>query len=183
MDFFPEWYYNGLTLKGCAFMVFYTMYPSPAGVLRLESDGENLTGLYFSEEGDTAQYVHQEVPVFAAVRSWLDSYFRGAVLQTDFSIRLKGTAFQLQVWEILQSIPWGQTVTYGDIAREMALRLGKEKMSAQAVGQAVGRNPVSIIIPCHRVVGAGQRLTGYAGGVDKKLWLLRHEGWKGEGKV
>ena len=88
-----------------------------------------------------------------------------------------GTNFQRQVWRILLTIPLGQTRTYGSIAREMAGLLGKEKMSAQAVGGAVGRNPISILIPCHRVVGTGGQLTGYASGLDKKAWLLRHEGW------
>ena len=98
-------------------------------------------------------------------------------MEPDFPILLNGTPFQKRVWEILSTIPHGQTVTYGDIAREMAACTGKRKMSAQAVGQAVSRNPISIIIPCHRVVGAGDRLTGYAGGIDRKEWLLRHEGW------
>ena len=151
----------------------YNFYKSPAGLLRLESDGENLTGLYFSADLD---YSDTELPVFASVRNWLASYFRGEPYEPDFSMHLSGTPFQLQVWEILRSIPFGETRTYGDIAREMAVRTGKQKMSAQAVGQAVGRNPISIIIPCHRVIGSGKRLTGYAGGLDKKCWLLHHEG-------
>ena len=155
-------------------MKVYSYYQSPVGLLRLESDGENLTGLYFAE---IAVDPGTESDLFSSVKSWLDAYFSGVSNETDFSIHLDGTLFQKQVWEILSSIPFGEVRTYGDIAREMAIRTGKRKMSAQAVGQAVGRNPVSIIIPCHRVIGAGGRLTGYAGGVDKKIWLLHHERW------
>ena len=155
-------------------MIVYSYYESPAGLLRLESDGLSLTGLYFTE---TSEHPISESPLFTSVKNWLDSYFRAQPCDPDFFIRLTGTPFQWQVWDILKSIPFGETITYGDIAREMAIRTGKRKMSAQAVGQAVGRNPVSIIIPCHRVIGAGGRLTGYAGGVDKKIWLLHHERW------
>lgn len=155
-------------------MIVYSYYESPAGLLRLESDGANLTGLYFTEASD---HPITESPLFTSVKNWLNAYFSGIFCAPDFTIHLSGTAFQKQVWEILSAIPFGEVRTYGDIAREMAIRTGKRKMSAQAVGQAVGRNPVSIIIPCHRVVGAGGRLTGYAGGIDKKIWLLRHEGW------
>ena len=95
----------------------------------------------------------------------------------DFPLNPHGTAFQKQVWDMLLTIPYGQVRTYGDIAREMAVRTGKQKMSAQAVGQAAGANPISILIPCHRVVGTNGKLTGYAGGLDKKEWLLCHEGW------
>ena len=108
---------------------------------------------------------------------WLDGYFSGNPAELSFPLNPHGTSFQKQVWEILLTVPYGKTTTYGAIAREIALRTGKEKMSAQAVGQAVGANPISILIPCHRVVGANGKLTGYAGGLDKKEWLLRHEGW------
>ena len=154
-------------------LIKYSYYHAPLGLLRLESDGQNLTGLYFDE---TTDHSSSESELFASVKNWLDAYFHGLPYAPDFSIHLKGTPFQIQVWGILRAIPFGEVRTYGDIAREMAKRTGKEKMSAQAVGQAVGRNPVSIIIPCHRVVGAGNRLTGYAGGLDKKHWLLSHEG-------
>ncbi|MBQ6719127.1 MAG: methylated-DNA--[Oscillospiraceae bacterium] len=158
-------------------MVYYAQVMSPAGMLRLESDGENLTGLYFMPEDAAAQYPYRECPVFHSVRNWLDAYFRGDPYAPDFSMKLQGTPFQMQVWEILKTIPCGQVRTYGDIAREIAALAGMEKMSAQAVGQAVGRNPISIIVPCHRVVGAGGKLTGYAAGLEKKIWLLQHEGW------
>ena len=156
-------------------MIYYSYYFSPVGTLRLESDGENLTGLYFADELTNSC---TELPVFLSAASWLDAYFRGNPYVPDFSMQLSGTSFQQQVWQTLLHIPFGATRTYGDIAREMAECTGKKKMSAQAVGQAVGRNPVSIVVPCHRVIGSGNRLTGYAGGLDKKKWLLHHEGWE-----
>ena len=109
------------------------------------------------------------------VAAELQEYFQGKRTRFTFPLRLDGTDFQKAVWQELLGIPYGQTRTYGNIAREMARITGKEKMSAQAVGQAVGSNPISIIIPCHRVVGERGKLTGYAWGIDKKLWLLRHE--------
>ena len=155
-------------------MIVYSYYKSPAGLLRLESDGANLTGLYFTDASD---HPITESPLFTSVKNWLVAYFAGTPFEPDFPILLNGTSFQKQVWKLLSAIPYGETVTYGDIAREIAIHCGKQKMSAQAVGQAVGRNPVSIIIPCHRVVGAGGELSGYAGGLDKKQFLLHHEGW------
>jgi methylated-DNA-[protein]-cysteine S-methyltransferase len=112
---------------------------------------------------------------------WLDGYFAGHPAPVTFTIKPTGTAFQQRIWKRLLEIPYGQVITYGDIAREMELETGK-RMSAQAVGGAVGSNPISILIPCHRVVGAGGKLTGYAGGIDKKIWLLQHEGWEGAEK-
>jgi len=155
-------------------MSYYSYYDSPVGILRLESDGKSLTGLHFAASSDLPC---TESDLFTSVTAWLDAYFLGQPYEPDFSLYLKGTPFQLQVWEILKGIPYGDTVTYGHIAREMEIRTGKQKMSAQAIGQAVGRNPVAIIIPCHRVVGTHGKLTGYAGGLDKKVFLLRHEGW------
>lgn len=156
-------------------MVYFTEYDTPIGKLLLTCDGENLTGLWM----DTAPPENAVAghPVLQKAERWLDAYFRGAVSTIDFSMKPAGTAFQKQVWSILLTIPYGKTRTYGDIAREMAALLGKENMSAQAVGQAVGRNPINIIVPCHRVVGAKGQLTGYTGGMEKKVWLLRHEGW------
>ena len=148
-------------------------YASPLGGLLLTCDEEGLTGLWMDREKPEAEDTH---PVLEQTKNWLDAYFRGEKPALDLPLAPKGTAFQMQVWEILLTIPFGQTRTYGDIAREMAARMGKEKMSAQAVGQAVGKNPISILIPCHRVVGAGGKLTGYASGLEKKVWLLRHEG-------
>lgn len=158
-------------------MQYFTSVDSPLGKIRLLSDGENLTGLYLPGQPGKLGDVQEELPIFAQTRSWLDSYFQGKNPSPNaLSLAPKGTPFQKTVWQILLAIPKGQTRSYGDIAREMARRLGKGKMSAQAVGQAVGRNPISIIIPCHRVLGAQAQLTGYAGGLDKKIWLLNHEG-------
>ena len=149
----------------------YCEYPSPVGTLYLTADPGGLTGLWMHPE------MTEDYPVFAQAKNWLDSYFSGNPADISFPLNPHGTAFQKQVWELLLTIPYGETTTYGSLAREMARRCGREKMSAQAVGQAVGANPISILIPCHRVVGANGRLTGYAGGLDKKEWLLRHEGW------
>ncbi|MGM9660106.1 MAG: methylated-DNA--[protein]-cysteine S-methyltransferase [Faecousia sp.] len=149
----------------------YCQYPSPVGTLYLTADEAGLTGIWMHRSATEAS------PFLKQAAQWLDAYFAGNPQPPAFLLNPKGTAFQKQVWQLLLDIPYGQTRTYGEIAREMALLTGKEKMSAQAVGQAVGKNPISILIPCHRVVGANGKLTGYAGGLDKKQWLLRHEGW------
>ena len=158
--------------------MFYTEQESPVGKLLLLSDGENLTGLYMEQERRIfPQWQRREdLPVFCAARRWLDAYFAGEAPKETVPLKLEGTAFQTRIWEILMTIPYGETRTYGSIAGQLAREMGMEKMSAQAVGQAVGRNPVSILVPCHRVVGTGGKLTGYAGGIDRKAWLLRHEG-------
>ena len=150
----------------------YTLYPSPVGSLVLTSDGEALTGLWMETHNyDISGLPRQDaLPLFDAVRHWLDDYFAGKHREIDFPLSPVGTDFQRKVWEILLSISYGEITTYGAIAKQLG-----EKMSAQAVGQAVGRNPISIIIPCHRCVGAKGQLTGYAGGLDQKKWLLTHE--------
>lgn len=161
--------------KGGVFLNFFSIYHSPLGPLLLQSDGVNLTGLSLNAaipEEET------ELPVFQKTRLWLDDYFRRNHRAIDIPLSPAGTAFQQQVWTLLLTIPYGKTRTYGDLAREVAKLLGKEKMSAQAVGQAVGRNPISILIPCHRCVGAKGQLTGYAWGIENKLWLLCHENRK-----
>jgi len=157
-------------------MTNYSTYNSPLGGILLLSDGIALTGLDFEGHWPQCERTAGKLPVFDAVNIWLDAYFRGENLPVAFPLSPKGTPFQKMVWDLLLAIPYGQTRSYGDIAREMALLTGKEKMSAQAVGQAVGRNPISILIPCHRVVGVKGQLTGYASGLDKKIWLLKHEG-------
>ena len=149
----------------------YGMYESPLGSLLLTWEDEALTGLWMNRE------IPEEIKVLPdVVKQWLDGYFLGRPGEISFPLNPTGTPFQKQVWKILLTIPYGQTRTYGEIAREMAVLTGKEKMSSQAVGQAVGKNPISILIPCHRVVGTGGKLTGYAYGLEKKIWLLRHEG-------
>lgn len=150
-------------------------YPSPLGGITLASDGNALVGLWFDGQkyfGATLDAAHEErrLPVFEAAERWLDVYFSGR--EPDFTPPLapRGTPFQKKVWDMLLAIPYGHTTTYG----ALAARLGKR--SAQAVGGAVGHNPISLIVPCHRVIGADGSLTGYAGGVDKKMELLAMEG-------
>jgi len=153
-------------------MLHFAEYDSPVGRLLLRSDGQALTGLWIGRE---APEEPAEDAVLWKAKWWLDAYFRGEAPAVAFPIVPEGTAFQTLVWELLCTIPYGKTRTYGELAREAAARLGKERMSAQAVGQAVGTNPISILIPCHRVVGVRGQLTGYAWGIEKKQWLLAHE--------
>ena len=164
-------------------MYYLTEYESPLGLLTLASDGESLVGLwiegqkYFCPSVSEEMERKDELLVFEAARDWLDRYFAGERPSvSEISLRPVGGEFRQQVWEILCEIPYGSVITYGEIARKMAVKMGREKMSAQAVGGAVGHNPISIIIPCHRVVGSNGSLTGYAGGIDKKIKLLEHEG-------
>ena len=156
----------------------YREYGSPLGSILLAGDGRALTGLWLDRKIPAESSCTAEDPVLMQTAAWLDAYFAG--LQPEILIPLspQGTAFQKQVWQRLLEIPYGEVCTYGDIAREIAAQTGK-RMSAQAVGNAVGSNPISILIPCHRVVGAGGKLTGYAWGLERKQWLLSHEGWKG----
>lgn len=155
-------------------------YNSPLGGITLASDGEMLTGLWFDGQkyfGDTLDEKREEkkLPVFEQTAEWLDIYFAGK--KPDFTppLSMKTTPFRKAVWEIMLSIPYGQTMTYGQIAERIAAQRGLPHMSAQAVGGAVGHNSISLIIPCHRVVGTDGSLTGYAGGVEKKEWLLAME--------
>ena len=162
-------------------MTYTQTYSSPLGEVLLSADDMGLCGLWFAGQRYFARTlppgaVPRETPVLTASKRWLDCYFFGK--RPDFlpPLHLIGTDFQQAVWNLLLEIPYGQTVTYGALARTLAQQLGKPAMSAQAVGAAVGRNPVSIIVPCHRVVGADGNLTGYAGGVERKLFLLNLEG-------
>ncbi len=162
-------------------MVITGRYASPLGGITLASDGTALSGLWFDGQkyfGGTLKggYVEREVPVFCQVRRWLDKYFSGKAPDFLPPLAMEGASpFRKTVWEILLSIPFGSTLTYGLIAARMQSETGK-RVSAQAVGGAVGHNPISVIIPCHRVVGSDGSLTGYAGGLDKKLNLLKLEG-------
>ena len=152
----------------------YAFYDSPLGTILILAENSFLTGIYLSSQNrslppDAAQ--NNAAPVITKCILWLDDYFAGKAPDPSFlPIHPSGTAFQQKVWDILKSIPYGQTMTYGQIAGFLDC-----PKASQAVGAAVGRNPVSIIIPCHRVVGAGGKLTGYAGGLTAKAWLLRHE--------
>ena len=163
-------------------MNYLWRYETPEGFddMWMSGDGEVLTGLWFDGSKDTGKHQRQGeeqlLPVFKETIRWLDTYFDGGLADFVPAYRIENlTDFRREVQEAMQEIPYGKTVTYGDIAREIADKRGIEKMSAQAVGQAVGKNPISILIPCHRVVGTKGQLTGYAGGLDKKVWLLRHE--------
>ena len=156
-------------------------YESPLGPITLASDGEALTGLWFDGQkyfAATLSREHEEkaLPVFAQTVQWLDVYFSGKVPDFTPPLLMRTTAFRRSVWEIMLSIPYGHTMTYGEIAQQIAARKGLPGMSAQAVGGAVGHNAISLIIPCHRVVGANGNLTGYAGGIEKKARLLAMEG-------
>ena len=160
-------------------MVYTQKYASPIGGMLLAADEVGLTGLWFDGEkffADNLPAEHEEeTPTLAASKRWLDIYVMGK--EPDFTPPLHpiGSAFRMKVWDVLLQIPYGQTVTYGWIARQLAEREGRARMSAQAVGGAVGHNEISIIIPCHRVVGTSGSLTGYAGGMDRKIALLKTE--------
>lgn len=156
-------------------------YSSPLGEILLAADETGVTGLWFQGQKYFARRLDRErqvrdLPVFTAARDWLDRYFSGKAPGDRPPLHLMGTDFQQEVWALLCAIPYGQTTTYGALARQLAQRRGLPRMSPQAVGGAVGRNPVSILVPCHRVVGADGSLTGYAGGLDRKLRLLQLEG-------
>ena len=161
-------------------MVYTTEYASPLGGILLAADDIGLTGLWFDGEkyfADhlPAEHAARETPVLAEAKRWLDIYFTGK--EPDFMPPLHpiGSVFRQAVWELLLQIPYGKTTTYGEITRQLAEKQGLSRMSAQAVGGAVGHNAISIIIPCHRVVGTTGSLTGYAGGIDKKVKLLKLE--------
>lgn len=162
-------------------MHYISHYQSPIGDILLAADDTGLTGLWFEGQKYFARCLdknreEKEVPVLEAAKRWLDLYFSGK--EPDFSVPLHfiGTDFQKQVWEILCTIPYGRITTYGDIAKRFAAKKGLPHMSAQAIGGAVGHNEISIIVPCHRVVGSDGSLTGYAGGIEKKRALLTLEG-------
>ncbi len=162
-------------------MQYITHYSSPIGDITIASNGTALTGLWFDGQKYFAatlgaDYKEENLPVFAEAKRWLDMYFSGR--EPDFTppLKLNGSPFRMAVWQILLSIPYGQTITYGAIAKQLAAQTGQANMSAQAVGGAVGHNPISIIVPCHRVVGTNGSLTGYAGGINKKVKLLELEG-------
>ena len=159
-----------------------TDYQSPVGRLILASDGSSLTGLWLEGQkyfgGTLGEHVRDDSPdVFRAAKDWLDRYFAGKAPEiSELPLLPAGGAFRQTVWKLLCRIPYGEVTTYGALAKMAAMEMGRTSFSAQAVGGAVGHNPISIVIPCHRVVGADGSLTGYAGGIEKKAWLLAHEG-------
>ena len=160
--------------------MFERIIQTPLGEIRLRSDGKSLTGLWFVGQVNDAKdiddiEIKNDFPIFLQVKSWLEEYFSGKQTPITIPLNPKGTIFQERVWQILQEIPYGEMMTYGEIAQRIAKEKGVETYSAQAVGQAVGKNPISILIPCHQVLGKNGALTGYAGGVHRKEELLRIE--------
>lgn len=161
-------------------MQYLSHYSSPLGDISLAAYDAGLSGLWlfgqkYFANGLGTDYTEKEVSVLNQAKHWLDIYFSGK--EPDFSVplSLNGSQFQKEVWDILMTIPYGKTMTYGEIAKMIAERRNLKRMSAQAVGGAVGHNKISIIVPCHRVVGGNGSLTGYAGGIDKKVALLKLE--------
>ncbi|MDR1164923.1 MAG: methylated-DNA--[protein]-cysteine S-methyltransferase [Deltaproteobacteria bacterium] len=164
-------------------MYFAITRPSPLGILTLERDGDSLVGLWLETRRPPVKGAPPsrpdkgEAPVFKRVQEWLAAYFAGEKPSTaGLALSPRGTPFQLEVWERLARVPYGQTVSYSDIARELAPTRPSGRLSARAVGGAVGSNPISIIIPCHRVVGADGSLVGFGGGLEAKRRLLEREG-------
>lgn len=167
-------------------MTTYThLSPSPFGNLLLSADDTGLTGLWFEDQkyyaaGLTSDIINtktcSEHPIFTQTQKWLNLYFKGVEPDFTVPIHLTGTDFQKKIWALLLEIPYGETTTYGTLAKKYAQKHGLSHMSAQAVGSAIGHNKIGILVPCHRVLGADGSLTGYAGGLDKKKRLLRLEG-------
>ena len=162
-------------------MNFTHYYQSPLGILTFTSDGEALTGIWFDRQKSFTNEISSEpgekiLPVFAQTVEWLDTYFSGKEPAFTPPLAIHTTAFRKAVWEILLTIPYGQTRTYGEIAQQLAAQRGLKRMSAQAVGGAVGHNAFVLIIPCHRVIGTDGSLTGYGPGIEKKAKLLEMEG-------
>ncbi len=161
-------------------MQYINHYKSPIGEILLAADEMGITGLWFTDSQSMEkylekQYEEKELEIFVKAKKWLDTYFTGKEPDFELPLHFIGTRFQREVWEILYTIPYGQTMTYGEIAKILAERHGIKRMSAQAVGGAVGRNRISIIVPCHRVIGANGNLTGYGWGIEKKVALLSLE--------
>ena len=159
----------------------YLTYSSPIGILTVFSDGVGIAGIlpeirhYPFPAAETAVFASDD-PLLIAAADWLDRYFAGErPAPGELPLSVQGSEFQQTVWKMLCEIPYGECVTYGGLSREYCRRTGAERMSAQAIGGAVGRNPVCIAVPCHRVIGADGSLTGYAGGLERKRWLLELE--------
>lgn len=165
-------------------MLYGKIYQSPLGEIFLESDGTSLCGLYLEGQRsqiELASKKHQmnvNLAIFKECKKWLDMYFKALKPNFTPKITLNGTPFRLEVWQMLRELDYAKTTTYGAIAQKLAHKKGIAKMSSRAVGSAVGKNPISIIIPCHRVLGVNQKLTGYTGGLEKKIALLELEGVK-----
>ena len=162
--------------------MYTSTYDSMVGSLLLAADDIGLTGLwlnsarFYADLLTNCEYIAKETPILQAAKRWLDIYFSGHEPKIELPFHMIGTPFRREIWQLLLQIPYGQVVTYGDLAKKMTEKRGVSHMSAQAVGGAVGHNEISIIIPCHRVIGANGNLTGYGGGLDKKIQLLELEG-------
>lgn len=155
---------------------YQTTYNSPLGKLTLLSNGISLEAIVFKKNTCGLIQVDKPLDIFKETKHWLDLYFSGKnPSPKDLNIKLEGNNFQKNVWQLVSQIPYGQTSTYKDIALKTALLLKKEKMSYQAVGRAIGQNPIPIIIPCHRVIGSNGKLIGYSGGIENKIKLLKIE--------
>lgn len=162
-------------------MDYISYYQSPLGKMLLACDEIGLIGIWFEGAKYYAYHLSEEVmeepnhPTLRKARAWLDAYFSGQLSEQLPVFAYRGTVFQKQVWTVLKTVPYGQTITYGQLAEAVSERFGRFRLSARAVGGAVGRNPLSIMVPCHRVLGKNGCLTGYAGGLDRKLSLLTLE--------
>ncbi len=163
-------------------MIYISHYLSPLGDILLASKNNELIGLWFKDQKYYLESIKEEIvennneEIFLKTKDWLDRYFKGEQPNIkELSLNPIGSTFRKKVWKILCNIPYGKTMTYKEIADKISKEKGLKSMSAQAVGGAVGHNPISIIIPCHRVVGSNGNLTGYAGGLDKKEYLLKLE--------
>lgn len=161
-------------------MQYISHYTSPIGNILLAADEAGLTGLWFEGQKYFArclnnEHIEKEIDIFKDTKKWLDNYFAGKEPKFTVLFHFIGTDFQCEVWRILCEIPYGETTTYGEIAKQLAEKKGISRMSAQAVGGAVGHNEISVIVPCHRVVGSNGSLSGYAGGIDRKIELLKLE--------
>lgn len=156
--------------------MYSTLYSSPLGEMLILSDGESVFGCWFLGQKHFKANIKEDIiqkddmVIFRKVTNWFDAYFKGFNPEIDFKLTPRGSEFRMKVWKILSEIPYGETLTYGEIASMIS-----PTMSAQAVGGAVGHNPIAILIPCHRVLGANGKMTGYAAGIDKKIELLRLE--------
>lgn len=162
-------------------MHYTSLYQSPVGEMLLAADEIGVVGVWFKNQKYFAYCLDQEnepkeTPIIKELKNWLTVYFQGK--EPDFvpPLHMIGTAFQMEVWNILREIPYGTTTTYNEIAGKIANNRKLERMSAQAVGMAVGKNNISLVVPCHRVVGTNHSLAGYAGGIDRKITLLKLEG-------
>ena len=180
-DQYAQSHYPEKTVYGEMSMDYTHHYHSPLGGITMASDGKALTGLWFDGQkyfADTLSPEHSErkLSIFDEADHWLDIYFSGIDPGFIPALNMRTTEFRKAVWEVLLTIPYGETMTYGQIAKRIANQLNVDHMPAQAVGGAVGHNAISLIIPCHRVIGADGNMTGYAGGIDKKIQLLQMEG-------